>query len=163
MEVSDLNNITAALDVNGGSSNSSSVVEKNSSSLSSSFLAPQLPQPQAPLNNNNNNNNNKSSSSFKIEIPHISSRGDLHAQQLHTHAVELEQIGFICNAPGSKKDLNKLNIKIKTVELEECVKRAKKFAMEQSVRFALIKQQQQQQKQQLDLIRKQQALLLMCR
>ena len=77
--------------------------------------------------------------------------------------MELEQCGYLCNASGAKRDLNKLSVKIKSVELEECVKRAKKFAMEQSVRFALVKQQQQQQKQQLDLIRKQQALLLMCR
>lgn len=100
---------------------------------------------------------------YKIEIPRISSR-DLHVQQPHTpHVAELEQCGYLCNASGAKRDLNKLSLKIKSVELEECVKRAKKFAMEQSVRFALVKQQQQQQKQQLDLIRKQQALLLMCR
>jgi half-pint family poly-U binding splicing factor len=35
--------------------------------------------------------------------------------------------------------------------------------MEQTVKFVLVRQQQHQQKQQLDLIKKQQALLLMCR
>jgi poly(U)-binding-splicing factor PUF60 len=76
---------------------------------------------------------------------------------------ELEQYSLLFNGPGAKRDSNKLTIKIKSIELEECLKKAKKFAMEQSVRFALAKQQQQQQKQQLELIKKQQAILLMCR
>jgi hypothetical protein len=35
--------------------------------------------------------------------------------------------------------------------------------MEQSVKYVLVKQQQHQQRAQLDIIKKQQALLLMCR
>lgn len=67
------------------------------------------------------------------------------------------------NGPGCDRDLNKSLMKIRSIELEEGLKKARKYAMEQSVRYALIKQQQQQQKQQLDLIKKQQAILLMCR
>jgi poly(U)-binding-splicing factor PUF60 len=99
---------------------------------------------------------------FRIEVPRISSR-DLRPQRPHTDVAELDQCGPLLNAPGARRDSNKLSIKIKSIELEECIKKAKKFAMEQSVRFALVKQQQQQQKQQLELIKKQQALLLMCR
>ncbi len=99
---------------------------------------------------------------FKIHIPRISSR-DLHPQQAHSPVDELEQREFLFVGPGAKREPNKLTVKLKSPELEECIKRAKKYAMEQSVRFVLVKQQQQQQKQQLDLIKKQQALLLMCR
>lgn len=97
---------------------------------------------------------------FKVHIPRISSR-EIHSQRAHSPVNEWEQRDFLFLGPGSKRDPNK--VRIKSLELEECVKRAKKYAMEQSVRFVLVKQQQQQQKQQLDLIKKQQALLLMCR
>ncbi len=103
------------------------------------------------------------SKSFKVEIPRISSSRDIRPQKSHVHVEELEQCGLLCNAPGAKRDLNKSILKIRTLELEENVKKAKKYAMEQSVRFALVKQTQQAQKQQLELIRRQQALLLMCR
>ena len=98
---------------------------------------------------------------FKVEIPRISSR-DLRSQRQHSPVKELEQKSRLFCDHGAKREANKLTFKIKT-ELEEGIKRSKKFAMEQSVRFALVKQQQQQQKQQLELIKKQQALLLMCR
>ena len=100
---------------------------------------------------------------FKVEIPRIASSKSLRPQRAHSPVTELEQRGLLCNGPGAKRDLNKSILKIRTTELEECVKKAKKYSMEQSVRFALVKQQQQQQKQQLELIKKQQALLLMCR
>jgi len=99
---------------------------------------------------------------FKIEIPRISSK-NLRPQRSHSPLNEFEQKSFLFNDYGSKTEANKLVTKFKTIELEESIKKAKKFAMEQSVRFALVKQQQQQQKQQLELIKKQQALLLMCR
>ena len=98
---------------------------------------------------------------FKIEVPRISSR-DLRSQRLHSQVTELEQKSRLFCDHGAKREANKLNLKLKS-ELEEGIKKSKKFAMEQSVRFALVKQQQQQQKQQLELIKKQQALLLMCR
>jgi len=135
-------------------------------------------------NNNNNNSNNESTevkeqekqeeqeikpalknvkiNPLKITIPKISLR-DLRLLRPHSSTIinELEQSDYVLNGPGSKREANK--IKLKNIELEECVQRAKIYAREQSVRFVLVKQQQQQQKQQLDLIKKQQALLLMCR
>jgi hypothetical protein len=104
-----------------------------------------------------------STSDFKITIPKISIR-DLQPQRSHTTCTELEQIGYLIDILGSnKRESLKNQLKLKAPDLEEAIKRAKKFAMEQSVRFVLVKQQQQQQRQQLDLIKKQQALLLMCR
>jgi len=98
---------------------------------------------------------------LKITIPKISIR-DLRLLRPHSPITnELEQSDYVLNGPGSKREPNK--IKLKNIELEECIQRAKIYAREQSVRFVLVKQQQQQQKQQLDLIKKQQALLLMCR
>ena len=98
---------------------------------------------------------------FKVEIPRISSR-DLRSQRQHSPVKELEQKSRLFCDHGAKREANKLSIKLKP-ELDEGIKKSKKYAMEQSVRFALVKQQQQQQKQQLELIKKQQALLLMCR
>lgn len=102
---------------------------------------------------------------FKVEIPRISSSRDLRPQRPHspTRTELLEQVGFLLNGSGADRDLNKTLTKIRSVDLEEALKKARKYAMEQSVRYALVKQQQQQQKQQLDLIKKQQAILLMCR
>ena len=100
---------------------------------------------------------------IKIQVPRISSRDFQPKGEFQPVINELEQQELVFNGPGAKRDINRLVVKIKNIELEECIKRAKKYAMEQSVRFVLIKQQQQQQKQQLDLIKKQQALLLMCR
>jgi hypothetical protein len=105
----------------------------------------------------------KKQPTLKIEIPRISSSREIRPQRAHSPYRELEQRSLLFNALGSKRDLNKSIIRIKSIELEEAVKKARKYAMEQSVRFALVKQQQQQQKAQLDLIKKQQALLLMCR
>lgn len=73
---------------------------------------------------------------------------------------EVDQRGPLFQGPGSKRETGRY--KIRSVD-DDSVKKAKKFAMEQSVKFVLVKQQQQQQRQQLDIIKKQQALLLMCR
>jgi len=100
---------------------------------------------------------------IKVEIPKISTR-DLQPQRPQSPFEEQsEQYGFLFNGLGAKRDPTKISSKYRTPELEECLKKAKKFALEQSVRYVLVKQQQQQQKQQLELIKKQQALLLMCR
>ena len=77
-----------------------------------------------------------------------------------TPVIEYDQRGPLFKGPGSKRDTGKY--KVRPVD-DEIVKRAKKFAMEQSVKFVLMKQQQHQQRAQLDIIKKQQALLLMCR
>ena len=73
---------------------------------------------------------------------------------------EFDQRGPLFQGPGSKRDTGRYKVRASD---DENVKRAKKFAMEQSVKYVLVKQQQQQQRQQLDIIKKQQALLLMCR
>jgi poly(U)-binding-splicing factor PUF60 len=61
---------------------------------------------------------------------------------------------------GAKNDTGSYKVRSSN---DENLKRAKKYAMEQSVKYVLVKQQQHQQRQQLDIIKKQQALLLMCR
>jgi hypothetical protein len=144
---SNTNNNTDSTNINNNNTKNEDGAEKSLKNSSSSH----------------HNRHHHSSKSFKVEIPRISSSRDLHPQRAHSPVTELEQRSYLFNAPASKKEPNKLSTKIRTVEVEESIKKAKKFAMEQSVRFALVKQQQQQQKQQLELIKKQQALLLMCR
>ena len=73
---------------------------------------------------------------------------------------ELDQRGPLFQGPGSKRDTGRYKVRATD---EDVVKRAKKFAMEQSVKYVMLKQQQHQQKAQLELMKKQQALLLMCR
>jgi hypothetical protein len=104
----------------------------------------------------------------RIKIPRLSSRDLARPKRQHSPCKESPvQFGFLFNGHGIKNDPTKIisssTTKIRLLELDECVKRAKKYALEQSVRYVLVKQQQQQQKQQLELIKKQQALLLMCR
>ncbi len=76
------------------------------------------------------------------------------------NVVEVDQRGPLFQGPGAKRDTGRYKVRSSD---DDSVKRAKKFAMEQSVKYVLVKQQQQQQRAQLDLIKKQQALLLMCR
>ncbi|CAF0785665.1 unnamed protein product [Adineta steineri] len=76
------------------------------------------------------------------------------------NAVELDQRGPLFQGPGAKRDTGRYKVRSSD---DDNVKRAKKFAMEQSVKYVLVRQQQQQQRAQLDIIKKQQALLLMCR
>ena len=73
---------------------------------------------------------------------------------------QVDQRGPLFQGPGAKTDTGRY--KIRPADAEN-VRRAKKFSMEQSVKYVFVKQQQQQQRQQLDMIKKQQALLLMCR
>ena len=73
---------------------------------------------------------------------------------------ELDQRGPLYQGAGAKRDTGRY--KVRPAD-DDTVKRAKKFAMEQSVKYVLVRQQQHQQRAQLDLIKKQQALLLMCR
>ncbi|CAF1108474.1 unnamed protein product [Rotaria sordida] len=77
-----------------------------------------------------------------------------------TAVIELDQRGPLFKGPGAKRDTGRYKIRLAD---DENVKRAKKYALEQSVKYVLMKQQQQQQRVQLDSIKKQQALLLMCR
>jgi hypothetical protein len=77
-----------------------------------------------------------------------------------TNIPELDQRGPLFQGPGAKRDTGRYKVRSSD---DDSVKRAKKFAMEQSVKYVLVRQQQHQQRAQLDLIKKQQALLLMCR
>ena len=72
----------------------------------------------------------------------------------------MNQRGPLFKGPGMKRDTGRY--KVRSAD-DDSVKKAKKFAMEQSVKYVLVKQQQHQQRFQLDIIKKQQALLLMCR
>lgn len=74
--------------------------------------------------------------------------------------MEMNQRGPLFKGPGAKRDTGRYKIRSSD---NETVKEAKKFAREQSVKYVLVKQQQHQQRFQLDIIKKQQALLLMCR
>jgi len=73
---------------------------------------------------------------------------------------EVDQRGSLFQGPGAKRETGKY--KIRPVD-DQNIKLAKKFAMEQSVKFVMLKQQQQQQRTQIEILKKQQALLLMCR
>lgn len=75
-------------------------------------------------------------------------------------ALEVDQRGPLFKGPGSKHETGRYKVRPGD---EELVKRAKKFATEQSIKHVFMKQQQHQQRAQLDIIKKQQALLLMCR
>ncbi|CAF2415162.1 unnamed protein product [Rotaria sp. Silwood2] len=77
-----------------------------------------------------------------------------------TAIIELNQRGPLFKGPGAKHDTGRYKIRLSD---DENIKRAKKYALEQSVKYVLVRQQQQQQRVQLDNIKKQQALLLMCR
>jgi poly(U)-binding-splicing factor PUF60 len=77
-----------------------------------------------------------------------------------TTSIEFDQRGPLFKGPGAKRDTGRYKVRSSD---DENMKRAKKFAMEQSVKYVLVKQQQHQQRAQLDIIKKQQALLLMCR
>ncbi|CAF5194093.1 unnamed protein product [Rotaria magnacalcarata] len=77
-----------------------------------------------------------------------------------TNVIELDQRGPLFQGPGAKRDTGRY--KVRPTD-DDSMKRAKKFSMEQSVKYVLVRQQQHQQRAQLDLIKKQQALLLMCR
>lgn len=74
--------------------------------------------------------------------------------------MEMDQRGPLFHGSGAKRDTGRYKVRSSD---EDTVKKAKKFVMEQSVKHVMVRQQQQQQRSQLELIKKQQALLLMCR
>ena len=65
-------------------------------------------------------------------------KSDLRPQRPHSPCRELEQISCLFLGPGAKRDANKSILKIRSSDLESAVKKAKKYAMEQSVRSALV-------------------------
>jgi len=104
-----------------------------------------------------NNENEKKSYSIQ-DVPRLPH--ELTPLAPFTLIHEVDQRGPLFKGPGSTRETGKY--KIRPTDLET-IKKAKQFAMEQSVKYVLLKQQQHQQRAQLDIIKKQQALLLMCR
>ncbi|KAI0984718.1 hypothetical protein GJ496_002629 [Pomphorhynchus laevis] len=115
-------------------------------------------------NNEETNQSNgvcRSQYSATVKMPNIPD--DFCPTQVRVHCGrELPQKGQLYNGKGANKECGRYGRALRPSE-EECLKRAKRYAMEQSVKFVLQRQQQQQQKQQLDYVKKQQALMLMCR
>ncbi|KAK7488728.1 hypothetical protein BaRGS_00020025, partial [Batillaria attramentaria] len=80
---------------------------------------------------------------------------------------QLEQDGPVVEGPGAKRDIKPFQPPKLSSSQEEDVKRAKKYAMEQSIKSVLVRQTIQHQQQQMqnfqNTVQRQQALALMCR
>jgi len=80
---------------------------------------------------------------------------------------QTEQCGPVLEGPGAKRDIKPFTPPKLTPSQMEDVQRAKKFAMEQSIKSVLVRQtiahQQQQMQQFQNTVQRQQALALMCR
>lgn len=79
---------------------------------------------------------------------------------------EMEQMGPVIAGPGAKKDclpLIGIGLQKLTPEQQELVTKAKKYAMEQSIKLVLMKQTIAHQQQQQKTMQRHQALVLMCR
>lgn len=96
----------------------------------------------------------------RVRLPPIPN--DFCPTQMRRQRGELPQRGPLHSGKAAHRECGRYGRSLRPSE-EECLKRAKRYAMEQSVKFVLQRQQQQQQKQQLDYVKKQQALMLMCR
>lgn len=75
---------------------------------------------------------------------------------------DLEQTGPLRTGPGTRRDLCGGDLKL-TSEQAEAVSRAKRYAMEQSIKIVLMKQTLAHQQQQAKSLQRHQALVLMCR
>ncbi|KAK6635686.1 hypothetical protein RUM44_000940 [Polyplax serrata] len=122
---------------------------------------PLPPMPPPPLENN-------------AESPPIKSESDggeaPTSEFLPGPIFDLNQTGALVPGPGAKSTLVSLlggGLPKLTTDQEEAVKKAKKYAMEQSIKMVLMKQtlahQQQQMASQRNQVQRQQALALMCR
>ncbi|XP_025095071.1 poly(U)-binding-splicing factor half pint-like isoform X1 [Pomacea canaliculata] len=80
---------------------------------------------------------------------------------------QMEQDGPVVEGPGAKRDVKPFSLPKLTSSQEEDIKRAKKYAMEQSIKSVLVRQTIQHQQQQMqnfqNTVQRQQALALMCR
>ncbi|XP_014788711.1 poly(U)-binding-splicing factor PUF60-B isoform X2 [Octopus bimaculoides] len=90
---------------------------------------------------------------------------DLAAEELQTP--QAEQIGPIVEGPGAKRDQKPFVLPKLTASQQEAIQKAKKYAMEQSIKSVLVRQtiahQQQQMANFQNTVQRQQALALMCR
>ena len=80
---------------------------------------------------------------------------------------QASQIGPVLAGPGARKEVKTLSLPKLTSSQQEAIAKAKKYAMEQSIKSVLVKQtiahQQQQMLQFQNTVQRQQALALMCR
>ena len=80
---------------------------------------------------------------------------------------QASQIGPVLAGPGARKEVKALTLPKLTSSQQEAIAKAKKYAMEQSIKSVLVKQtiahQQQQMLQFQNTVQRQQALALMCR
>ncbi|XP_069140356.1 poly(U)-binding-splicing factor PUF60-like isoform X2 [Argopecten irradians] len=80
---------------------------------------------------------------------------------------QADQIGPIVEGPGAKRDQKPFTLPKLSSSQNELIQRAKKYAMEQSIKSVLVKQtiahQQQQMQNFQNTVQRQQALALMCR
>lgn len=76
----------------------------------------------------------------------------------------IQQTGTLLAGPGAlRASAIQAGLVKLTPEQQECVTRAKKYAMEQSIKSVLVKQTQAHQQQQQKSLQRHQALVLMCR
>ncbi|XP_021355513.1 poly(U)-binding-splicing factor PUF60-like isoform X1 [Mizuhopecten yessoensis] len=80
---------------------------------------------------------------------------------------QADQIGPLVEGPGAKRDQKPFTLPKLSSSQNELIQRAKKYAMEQSIKSVLVKQtiahQQQQMQNFQNTVQRQQALALMCR
>jgi len=79
--------------------------------------------------------------------------------------VNLVQSGALIMGPGARKEGNGMNTPLTPLSAEEqaAVAKAKKYAMEQSIKMVLMKQTLAHQQQQAKSLQRHQAIVLMCR
>ncbi|CAH1784833.1 unnamed protein product [Owenia fusiformis] len=81
--------------------------------------------------------------------------------------IQMDQTGAVLEGPGSKRESKPFTLPKLSSYQQDCVAKAKKYAMEQSIKSVLVRQtiaHQQQQMQNFQTnVQKQQALALMCR
>ncbi|ESN92996.1 hypothetical protein HELRODRAFT_108224, partial [Helobdella robusta] len=86
---------------------------------------------------------------------------------MSNNVVEEKQVGVVLMGPGARKDQQIYDLPKLTSLQKENIQKAKKYAMEQSIRTVLLKQtithQQQQMMNLQNSIQRQQAVALMCR
>jgi len=76
----------------------------------------------------------------------------------------LDQTGHLVMGPGARRDSStSLGLMKLTTEEQERVQKAKKYAMEQSIKMVLMKQTHQHQQAQAKTLQRHQAVVLMCR
>ncbi|KAK2161073.1 hypothetical protein NP493_1607g00063 [Ridgeia piscesae] len=80
---------------------------------------------------------------------------------------QAEQIGPVLPGPGAKKEMKPFQLPKLSSSQQDAIQKAKKYAMEQSIKSVLVKQtiahQQQQMMNFQNTVQRQQALALMCR